>query len=98
MRALVPVAIVLIIAVTVLLLVWTDRRRKIREAILNDTLDRAAFAEKAVTEIRNEVRLQQQAGVIDLDQVHRIITDYDMSVRDLDIPMTTITITREKKR
>jgi hypothetical protein len=89
-RALVPVAVVAIIAVTVLLLVWTDRRRKVRTAILNDTLDRAAFAEQAIAKIRQEIRLQEQASVADLEQLRYIIADYDMSVHDLAIPTTTI--------
>lgn len=62
MRALVPVAVVAIIAVTVLVIWLTARRRAVKREELADARRRVRHAEGVLTELRKEARVQVLAG------------------------------------
>lgn len=61
--ALALVAIVAVVALTVLLLVWTDRRRTVRRQALHKTSLALQEARGTLTSIENELDLAEQAGM-----------------------------------
>lgn len=77
MRGLALVAIVAILAVAVLLYVWTDRRRVARRAELRHARKGWERAEVALVRLDKEVRLQEQAGIVDLAPIRLIIDTHD---------------------
>lgn len=76
MRALVPVAIVAIIAFTVLVVVLTDRRRRTRRTELERLRGDLTEAKKTILALNRQTTRQEQTGVPDLWMLRQILDDY----------------------
>ena len=81
MGALVALGIVAIIAVTVLLLVWTERRRATRRERLNQALDGHNIARAAIARFRFELSVQTAAQSFHPEAFQAILDDYDKETR-----------------
>lgn len=79
------VAIVVIIALTSLLLVWTDRRRKTRRVELERLKKENRLAINTLEKIYNELRLQALAGTGDTSMIQTILDEF----KNRDLPTTT---------
>lgn len=79
--ALALVGVVGIIAVTILLLVWTDRRRTARRELLSQTAGERNIARAAIARFRFELSVQTAAQVFDPQAFQTILDDYDKEIR-----------------
>lgn len=79
-RGLAMVAVIALLAVTVLLLAWMDSRSKRRKADWRDLAHRAETAEEALRKIRKEMLAAHQSGMsLDSPMVNIILNDYDLA-------------------
>ena len=80
-RAFALVAVVAIIALTVLLLVWTDHRRTARREVLHQALDGHNIARAAIARFRFELSVQAAAQSFHPEAFQAILDDYDKESR-----------------
>lgn len=83
MRALVPVAVVAILAVTFLIVWITHRRREVRRAEFSDLRDENRRLHQLVSDITTETQLQLDAGYASHGYTADLIHNFSRQEREL---------------